>query len=108
MAVPPRSQFSGFPIRVFIDIPSSDTLDAINAVVWDIDRYLANFAAGLPAPALIGTAAQLALVLTTEGASGYATNGCKIGELAGAGTGVEVYFSLGQLRVKSTDAPVRV
>jgi hypothetical protein len=105
MTVPPRSAVSGFPIRVFIDIPSSDTLDAVNAVVWDIDRYLAGYAAGTPAN--IGTAAQLALVLTTEGAAGYATNGCKVGEASGSGTGVEVYFSLGQLRVKSTDAPVR-
>lgn len=37
----------------------------------------------------------------------YATNGRKIGEGAAAGTGVYVYFSSGQWRVFSDDAPVR-
>jgi hypothetical protein len=106
MAIPPRSAVSGFPIRIFLEIPSQDTLDAVNALVWDANKYLSGYAAGLPAN--IGTVANLALQLTTEGAMGFATNGCKVGETAGNGTGVPVYYSLGQLRVKSTDAPVRV
>jgi hypothetical protein len=40
------------------------------------------------------------------GQTAYATNGRKVGEGAGAGTGVPVYFSNGAWRVYSTDAPV--
>jgi hypothetical protein len=36
----------------------------------------------------------------------YATNGRKVGEGAGAGTGVPVYYSNGSWRVYSTDAAV--
>jgi hypothetical protein len=36
----------------------------------------------------------------------YATNGRKVGEGAGAGTGVPVYYSNGAWRVYSTDAAV--
>lgn len=36
----------------------------------------------------------------------YATNGRKVGEGAGSGTGVPVYFSNGAWRVYSTDAVV--
>lgn len=38
----------------------------------------------------------------------YATNGRKVGESAGNGTGVPVYYSNGAWRVYSTDAPVSV
>jgi hypothetical protein len=41
-----------------------------------------------------------------EGAITYATNGRKVGEGAGLGTGVPVYFSNGAWRVFSTDAAV--
>lgn len=41
-----------------------------------------------------------------EGQISYATNGRKVGEGAGAGTGVPVYFSNGSWRVFSTDAAV--
>lgn len=105
MSVLKRSKTSGSPIRIFLEIPSQDTLDAVNAFVWDTNKYLSGYVAGLPAN--VGTGAALALVLTSEGQTGFATNGCKVGEASGAGTGVEVYFSLGQLRVKSTDAPLR-
>ncbi len=54
---------------------------------------LASFTvAGLPA----GTVAQIA----------YASNGRKVGEGAGVGTGVVVYYSGGNWRVFSTDAAV--
>ena len=48
-------------------------------------------------------------VLGTSGVEGqvsYATNGCKVGEGSGSGTGVPVYFSNGAWRVYSTDASV--
>lgn len=43
---------------------------------------------------------------TTEGQLAYATNGRKVGEGAGSGTGVPVYWSTGSWRVYSTDAAV--
>jgi hypothetical protein len=104
MASPLRSPNIGFPIRVFIDIPSSDTLDAINAFINDTNKYLSAVVSG--GAAVSGTVAILTPLLTTEGASGFATNGRKIGEGPAAGTGVPVYFSAGSLRVESTDAPV--
>ena len=42
------------------------------------------------------------------GSFAYATNGRKVGESAGNGTGVPVYYSNGAWRVYSTDAPVSV
>lgn len=41
-----------------------------------------------------------------EGQMLYATNGLKVGEITGSGTGVPVYFSNAQWRVFSTDAAV--
>lgn len=108
MASPARSPNIGFPIRVFLDIPSSDTLDAFTALINDLNAYLSAFASGLPPSNLKGTVASLTPLLITEGAAGFATNGRKVGEGGGAGTGVEVYFSAGALRVKSTDAPVLI
>jgi hypothetical protein len=104
MAGPSRSTNVGFPIRVFLDIPSADTLDAFSALINDVNFYLGQFATGLPP--VKDTVANLNTKLVTEGAEGFATNGRKIGEGPGAGTGVMVYFSAGSLRVLSTDAPV--
>jgi hypothetical protein len=42
----------------------------------------------------------------TEGMRAYASNGRKVGEGAGLGTGVPVYFSNALWRVQSTDAVV--
>jgi hypothetical protein len=42
----------------------------------------------------------------SEGMVAYATNGRKVGQGVGAGTGVPVYFSAGAWRVFSTDAQV--
>jgi hypothetical protein len=44
----------------------------------------------------------------SEGTIAFATNGRKVGQGAGAGTGVPVYFSAGAWRVFSTDSPVAV
>jgi hypothetical protein len=41
-----------------------------------------------------------------NGSFAFATNGRKVGEGAGAGTGVPVYYSGGVWRVYSTDGPV--
>lgn len=42
----------------------------------------------------------------TEGQQAYATDGLKVGEITGSGTGVPVYFSNGSWRVYSTDQAV--
>ena len=103
MSGPSRSTNIGFPIRVFLDIPSADTLDAFTALINDVNRYLAQFAGGLPPN--ISTFAALP-ASGVEGQTWYVSNGRKIGEGPGAGTGVEVYWSVSAWRVKSTDAPV--
>ena len=41
-----------------------------------------------------------------EASIAYCTDGCKVGESSGNGTGVPVYYSQGQWRVYSTDQPV--
>ena len=46
------------------------------------------------------------LPASEEGHTAYATNGRKVAEGAGLGTGVYVYYSLGAWRVFSTDQPV--
>lgn len=43
----------------------------------------------------------------TAGTIAYATNGRKVGELVGAGTGVLVYYSNGAWRTFSADAAVQ-
>lgn len=53
-----------------------------------------------------GQFAVAGLPVGVEGQTAYATNGRKLGETGGAGTGVPVYFSNGNWRVYSTDAPV--
>ena len=53
----------------------------------------------------VGPVASLATGLG-EGEDGYATDGRKVGEGPGAGTGVPIYWSTGAWRVYSTDSPV--
>ncbi len=47
-------------------------------------------------------------ITALESQTAYATNGRKVGQGAGAGTGVPVYYSQGAWRVFSTDTPVTV
>jgi hypothetical protein len=75
---------------------------------------LAAFQAGGPAtlrwaPAAGGSVGSFTVATLPAGVTGqtaYATNGRKVGEGGGAGTGVPVYFSTGAWRVYSTDAAV--
>ena len=58
-------------------------------------------------PGNLGNFTVAALPSTsTIGQMAFATNGRKVGEAAGAGTGVPVYWSNGAWRVYSTDAAV--
>ncbi len=60
-----------------------------------LPRFTSYTVAGLPLSSI-----------SLEGMLAYATNGRKVGQGPGAGTGVPVYFSNGAWRVYSTDAPV--
>lgn len=103
MPGPARSPNIGFPIRVFLDIPSADTLDAFTLLINDVNKYAGLVATGQPAN--VSTVAALP-ASATEGTTWWASNGRKIAEGPGAGTGVEVYWSVAAWRVRSTDAPV--
>ena len=62
----------------------------------------------LSTPGAIQSAGKTVAALGTapEGSIRFATDGRKVGESAGAGTGVPVYYSNGKWRVFSTDAEV--
>jgi hypothetical protein len=93
---PPIKQFS------FVDSPS--VTDAFNELVNDING---SFATSNPVIDYgIKTVATLP-VSPPEFSRAVASNGRKIGEGAGSGTGVNVYYSLGQWRTYSTDSPVQ-
>lgn len=57
-------------------------------------------------PGNLGAFVVASLPTGLEGQAAYAKNGRKVGEAAGSGTGVPVYFSAGAWRVYSTDATV--
>ena len=61
----------------------------------------------LPTSFLLSRYTVLDLPTGSEGQIAYATNGLKVGESAGSGTGVPVYFSNAEWRVYSTDAQVQ-
>jgi hypothetical protein len=98
-----RRNTATFPIREFYYITASDTLEAVNALVTDINRYLALFTVG--APVNSSTLALLPLA-AIDGTKWWVTDGQKVSELPGAGTGIWVRASAGAWRTMSTDAPV--
>ena len=93
------------PIKQFVQVQPDMVTDALNALINDVNaaflalvvggsNYVGAFTvAGLPAA-------------PTAGSVAYATNGLKIGEATGFGTGVLAYYSAAGWRVLSTDAPV--
>ena len=94
--------------RTLAAVPASELTDALNILINEVNALLlvvgggqANYlgtytVAGLPASPVFGV-----------GAMAFASNGRKVGEGAGSGTGVEVYYSGGGIwRVLSSDAPV--
>jgi hypothetical protein len=58
------------------------------------------------APTLFVQSTVSELPSGSEGWQAYATDGLKVGEISGSGTGVPVYYSNGSWRVYSTDQPV--
>jgi hypothetical protein len=85
-------------------ITADRTLIVINDLVNKINAANAAIAGGFIASA--GSFTVAALPAGVESQFAYASNGRKIGEGPGAGTGLWVYFSLSQWRVVNTDAPV--
>ncbi len=86
---------------------------AVTLVQGDISGLVAALAAKAPlaSPVFTGTVKLPAYTVATlpvgaEEQLAYATDGRKVGEGAGVGTGVPVYFSNGQWRVFATDAQV--
>ncbi len=63
-------------------------------------------AAAFTGPVFTSAATVAALPVGAEGQLAYASDGRKVGEGPGAGTGVPVYFSAGSWRVFSTDLAV--
>ncbi len=88
----------------FITVTNAQTI-ALNAAANAVAS--ANAAAASASGAGITTTVGL-LPAGTEGLRAFATNGRKIGEGVGAGSGVPVYFSTGAWRVISTDAAVMI
>jgi hypothetical protein len=104
MSQEPRLYF--FPIKQFAYVPPEIVTDAFNVLINDLNSYLSsiNFSSGMD----LGSFTVAALPgSASEGSRAYATNGRKIGEGPGLGTGVWVYFSGGLWRTLSTDAPVQ-
>lgn len=98
----PRDKVT-FPIKLFTNVTGGEITDALNELINDVNAVISGVVLGATlnsyTVANLGTAPTNQIVM--------ATNGRKIGEGAGLGTGVPVYFSLGAWRVFSTDAPVQ-
>ena len=76
---------------------------------FDLGTWIPNqVISWVPSGSLVLPQAVVASLATSgiEGQLSYATNGRKVGEGSGSGTGVPVYFSNGAWRVYSTDATV--
>ena len=77
---------------------------------FDLGTWIPNqVISWVPSGSLVLPQAVVASLATSgiEGQLSYATNGRKVGEGSGSGTGVPVYFSNGAWRVYSTDAQVQ-
>lgn len=78
--------------------------DAVGTYSWRVTRASGNTVQ--TGTATLGAFTVALLPVGSEGARAWASNGRKVGEGPGAGTGVPVYWSAGSWRVYSTDAPV--
>jgi hypothetical protein len=87
--------------------PNNQTIQGSTS--FDLGTWIPNqVVAWVPPTATVLFSATVAALGTSgmEGQIAYATNGRKVGQGSGAGTGVPVYFSTGFWRVYSTDAQV--
>lgn len=88
-------------IRLYPPPDPSSTLDSPAFQGW-LQTLFRLFGLGNLGPSTVALLPTGAI----EGQTAYAINGRKIGEAAGLGTGVPVYFSNNAWRVFSTDAIV--
>lgn len=82
----------------------------IQGSTFDLGTWVPNqVISWVPQGSLVLPQATVGVLGTTgiESQVSYATNGRKVGEGSGSGTGVPVYFSNGSWRVYSTDAQVQ-
>jgi len=87
--------------------PNNQTIQgtSFNLGLWVPNQVIS----WVPTGSVVLPQATVGVLGTTgiEGQVAYATNGRKVGEGSGSGTGVPVYFSNGAWRVYSTDAAVQ-
>ena len=100
-SVIPGDVHIGGSLFVHGDINCDGGLNVSNGADFGGDVQLDNGALILASFTVAGLPAA-----TSDGRLAYASNGRKVGQGVGAGTGVVVYFSAGAWRVFSTDAPV--
>lgn len=96
---------SVYPIAQFKRAASSELLDLLNILVRNVNQAIGSLIVGQGAP-FVGAYSVGTLPTPSGFTFGYATDGLKIGELTGHGTGVPVYYSNGAWRNISDDAPV--
>lgn len=91
-------------IPLFIDLPITELLERLNLLIIDINAEIA----ALNVAQLNSYSVASLPSSPSSAAIAFATNGRKVGEGSGSGTGVPVYYSLGQWRTFSDDSPVTV
>lgn len=92
-------------IPLFTSISPPEIVQAFNELIEEINVLFSAIVSN--SSNFIGYFAVSALPASpTQGAMAYATNGRKVSETTGNGTGVLVYFSAGSWRDMSTDANV--
>jgi hypothetical protein len=102
--IPSQAQFRGSSIASQTDLLEDIALVADGSTVPTGNATGSIVAQG---PISAGQYTVANLPVGAEGQTAYATNGRKVGEGAGSGTGVPVYFSNTHWRVYSTDAQVQ-
>ena len=93
-----------FPIRQFKRVETARLVDALNTLINDVNA--AVLSQGISSGGLLNSFTVATLPAALDGTIAFASNGRKIGEGAGAGTGVVVYSSAGTWRVVSLDSPI--
>jgi hypothetical protein len=94
-------------IPLFLVVPPDEITNAANQLIDDINAAIVLVvAAASPTP--FASYAYASLPAGSEGKTAYCTNGRKIGEGGGSGTGIPVYYSQSSWRTFSSDQPVQV
>jgi hypothetical protein len=103
----PNRSSATTPVQQFTNINNAEIVNDINELINDLNGQFVAFFAGSPTTFPTYT---VALLPAAGGLTGYAfaTDGRKIGEGSGSGTGVPVYYSSAQTAwlTFSLDQPV--